>query len=160
MIETSNAPQIEAGAKLQMVKVTNKNDFILCDRFDGMPYTFAPNEALSIPPAAANHFFGWPGEPELMKLHTCRRFGWNRPEHIGADKTKPAGDKLADLYWSNLVIETVSFCVVPEADPSLPELGAEDEPMTEGQRPPPPMPMETLTHAGKRRRGRPRKIVA
>jgi hypothetical protein len=164
MIEHANPPTIEAGAKLQMVKVTNKNDFVMRDRFDGSPYTFLPNQPESIPPQAAAHFFGWPGEPELMKAHTCRRFGWNRPEHIGADKTKPESQMLADTYWSNIVIEVVTFSVVPDdANSPLPDIGSEDEPMTEGAAAPMPLAAssESLTRVGgPRRRGRPRKVVA
>jgi hypothetical protein len=163
MIEYSSPPPIEVGAKLQMVKVLNKNDFVMRDRFDGSPYTFQSNVPEAIPPQAAAHFFGWPGEPELMKAHTCRRFGWNRPEHIGADKTKPAGELLADLYWSNIVIETVTFSVVAD-DPNspLPDIGDEDGSMTEGAAAPAPMAAssESLTHVGKKRRGRPRRVTA
>lgn len=157
MIEHANPPALEAGAKLQMVKVTNKNDFVMRDRFDGSPYLFESNQPLSIPPQAAAHFFGWPGEPELMKMHTCKRFGWNRPEHIGADKTKPTSEPLADLYWSNIVIETVTFSVVADDDPTKPELGIEDETMTEGAAAPVPVAVssESLTRVGgKKRRAR------
>jgi hypothetical protein len=162
MIEHANPPTIEAGAKLQMVKVTNKNDFVMRDRFDGSPYTFVPHRPESIPPQAAAHFFGWPGDPEVMKAYTTKRFGWNRPEHIGADKTKPTSEQLADTYWANIVIEVVTFSVVPDdAKATLPDVG-EDEPMTEGAAAPVPLAAssESLTRAGgPRRRGRPRKVV-
>jgi hypothetical protein len=164
MIDLPVAPAIEAGAKLQMVKVTNRNDFAMHDRFDGVPYHFKTGEPLSIPPQAATHFFGWPAELDVMKAHTCRRFGWNRPEHIGADRAKepaPGERTLADLYWSNIAIEAVNYCVVQEADAALPDIGHEDEPMTEGNVLPRPTPSaDTLTHVGqKRRRGRPRKVA-
>jgi hypothetical protein len=173
MVDLPVTPAIEAGAKLQMVKVTNRNSFAMRDRFDGVPYDFKIGEPLSIPPQAAAHFFGWPGEADIMKAHTCKRFGWNRPEHIGATKGVAPGEQtLADLYWSNIAIETVNFCVVQEGDASspMPDMGHEDDPMTDGNVIPrldPTVPRvpraepnpETLTHVGQKRRpGRPRKV--
>ena len=47
------------------VQVINRNEFTIADMFDGIPFTFAPNKALTIPPDAANHIFGW--SPEATK---------------------------------------------------------------------------------------------
>lgn len=66
------------------VKVVNRNDFPICDRFDGVPYTFEQNHPVSVPIDAANHIFGWfPGvDPEIVKRHCQKRFGWNTPEMV------------------------------------------------------------------------------
>lgn len=108
--------EISEGQGLHFVKVTNKNGFPLpLDYFDGVPYKFPPNEPQSIPADAAGHFFGYPGEPELMKQHTCRRYGWNTPEMIltGAD-----GVSQADRFFSKLEFKAVIYELVEKADPS------------------------------------------
>lgn len=141
--------------KMQMVKVTNCNSFTIKDMYDGVPYIFRPNEPLSIPPYAATHFFGWPGDEDDMKRRTTMRFGWNNPEHIGADKSKPLdemfrnGMNLADYFFSKIKIETINYAMVEEtADQPLPDvLVGESDPEVS-------MPMlesSTKTSVGKRK---------
>lgn len=141
--------------KLSMVRVTNRNAFTMRDRFDGNLYTFRPNKPQVIPPMAAMHFFAWPGDPELMKAHTTKRFGWNSPAYVGIDKKHIVdmfedGEKLGDVYWRNLIIEEVRYNVVPE-DMSLPE--KEVEP-AQALAPASAMPDDELTHSGTGRKGR------
>ena len=57
----------------QMIFVTNKNDFVHTDKFDGTEYTFAPNAKLAIPVDAARHMFGFGLED---KTETLVRLGW------------------------------------------------------------------------------------
>ena len=108
---------------MQMVEVTNLNTFPLFDRFDGVPYAFKPNVPISIPPQAARHFFGWPGEADVMKLWTCRRFGWNTPGYINPDPNRPHDTRsLADVYFQNLEIKTIEYEMVrKESSVPMPE---------------------------------------
>lgn len=66
------------------VRITNRNDFNIVDRFDGVPFTFESNKAETVPPDAANHIFGWAFEatPDEMLLYCQKRHGWNTPEVI------------------------------------------------------------------------------
>jgi hypothetical protein len=98
---------------MMMVEVVNRNGFVLRDMFDGVPYTFRPNEQLSIPPQVAHHIFGWPGDGETMRLHTCRRFGWNTPEHLERDRNRPHDMRsVADIYFENIDVKTVEYDMV------------------------------------------------
>jgi hypothetical protein len=53
--------------------VTNKNDFIHADRYDGKDFTFIPGEKVYISKPAATHMFGWnmPDKSEVLV-----RLGW------------------------------------------------------------------------------------
>jgi hypothetical protein len=75
------------------IKVTNKNDFPIEDRFDGIPYLIPAMGDCKIPYEAACHIFGvrFKAEPghnlpadfrEQMFRHVQRRWGWNRKEVI------------------------------------------------------------------------------
>lgn len=141
--------------KLSMVRVTNRNAFTMRDRFDGNLYTFRPNKPEIIPPLAATHMFGWPGEDAVMKLHTTRRFGWNTPKYVGMDKNRVPDifdndETLGDVYWRNLRIEEIGYKVVPE-DPNLPE--KEEAPPAAGEAVR-AAPGDDLTHAGVGRKAR------
>lgn len=73
------------------VRVLNRNDFVITDRYDGVPYSFAPGKETKLAMDAAAHIFGWPVNPdESVRLvvgdggavqpdlaHVCRRWGWN-----------------------------------------------------------------------------------
>ena len=73
------------------VRVLNENAFPITDRFDGVPFTFAPEKAVNVPLEIAAHFFGWRvdgdgsvnaevGPDSAMHAdlaHVCRRWGWN-----------------------------------------------------------------------------------
>jgi hypothetical protein len=111
---------------MMMVEVVNRNGFTIRDMFDGVPYTFRPNQPLSIPPQVANHLFGWPGEGEQMRLHTCRRLGWNTAEHMERDKNRPHDLRsVADIYFENIDIKTVEYDMVKR------ERSSSDVPMPE-----------------------------
>ncbi len=68
--------------QIMNVKVVNRNDFVIADRFDGVPYVFHTNQPLSVPIDAANHIFGWyPGvDPAIVRRHVQKRMGWNTPD--------------------------------------------------------------------------------
>lgn len=70
--------------QIMNVKIVNRNDFEIADRFDGVPYVFAPNHPVSVPIDAANHIFGYfPGvEKEIVRRHCQKRFGWNTPSMV------------------------------------------------------------------------------
>lgn len=55
------------------VFVTNTNDFLHTDRFDGEEYSFPPNEAVMIPIDAAEHMLAY-GLAE--KTDVLVRLGW------------------------------------------------------------------------------------
>lgn len=92
------------------LRVTNRNDFILSDRYNGVPYVFEPKKPLKIPFEAAQHIFGWqPDAPPIeVEKHTCRRQGWNTPAHM----TSGTGRR----YFKNLVFETVQHRLVEVVD--------------------------------------------
>jgi hypothetical protein len=103
----------EPPRQMMMVEVVNRNGFTLRDMYDGVPYIFRPNEALSIPPQVANHIFGWPGEGYAMRLHTCRRFGWNTPSHMERDANRPHDLRtVADIYFENIDVKTIEYDLV------------------------------------------------
>jgi hypothetical protein len=89
------------------VKVINRNDFVITDRFDGVPYTFHKDSHLAIPADAAHHIFGWHPEvdPAEMKRHTQKRFGWNTPAMDA--------DGRADRFYSLLEIKPILYRMVP-----------------------------------------------
>lgn len=102
---------------VQNVRVTNANDFVIEDRFDGVPYRFEPKKPLSIPLDAAFHIFGWfPGaKPEEVARHIQKRLGWNTPEMVHSS---------AHLrYYQNIKIEPIVYRLV-----EVEETDFEDEP--------------------------------
>lgn len=99
------------------VRVVNNNDFTIADRFDGVPFTFPPGRAETIPPDAANHIFGWRqiGEDETpekvaadMLLYCQKRHGWNTVEVVRAgNHTK---------WFGKLEFKPVRFRMVEVSD--------------------------------------------
>ena len=103
------------GQGLHFVKVTNRNGFALpADFFDGVRFTFPPNEPQSIPADAAAHFFGYPGDVEDMFDHTTKRYGWNLPQHIVKG---PDGQSDAEKFFSKLEFKPVVYELVEKNDP-------------------------------------------
>jgi hypothetical protein len=119
MPELSQPP--EPAKQMSMVEVVNRNGFTIRDMYDGVPYVFRPNQMLSIPPNVANHIFGWPAEGDVMRLHTCRRFGWNTPAHMEVDKNRPHDNRtVADIYFANIEIRTVEYDFVKREPTGVP----------------------------------------
>ena len=114
MIDAPGPDQAQAGVGLHFVKVINRNGFALpVDYFDGVPYKFPAGEPQSIPADAAAHFFGYPAPRDQMKLHTCRRYGWNTPEMITPG---PDGTTQADRYFDKLELKPVIYELVEKKD--------------------------------------------
>lgn len=88
------------------VKVINRNDFPITDRFDGVPYVFPPNTPVSIPIDAAHHIFGWHQGVDMMLVqrHVQKRLGWNTP-----DMEK---DGRASRFFENLEIAPILYRMV------------------------------------------------
>jgi len=101
---------------IQSVRVTNTNDFKIVDRFDGVPYEFEPGKGLAIPLDAAYHIFGWShgATDEQVFAHTQRRFGWNTPAMIDANRDR--------RFFSKLKIEPVVYRMVEVKPDDQPEL--------------------------------------
>jgi hypothetical protein len=101
--------QFEQAPPLHFVEVTNRNGFPISDRHDGVPYVFKPGEPLRIPADAATHFFGYPAEVDVMQAHTCKRWGWNTPDHLKQDGE---GRNQADRYFGKIKIVAIKGRVV------------------------------------------------
>jgi hypothetical protein len=100
--------------QLQRVRVVNRNDFAIKDRFDGVPYVFKPNEEVDLPLDVANHILGWPGDEEDRWRHMAKRWGWNLPDHI----TKQwKGRPLWEHYCANVEITVQNYELRRVTDP-------------------------------------------
>jgi hypothetical protein len=110
--------------QIHRLRVINKNDFVIRDRYDGVPYTFTPDEYVDLPLEAARHIIGYPAERDVMNLHMAKRWGWNRPEHVVVDpKTrKMKFQELAD----NIHVNVETFEIRRVGDPNAP--GRLDDP--------------------------------
>ena len=92
------------------LKLTNKNDFIIVDRYDGVPFTFEPKKPIIIPADAAAHIFGWSPEASMedVERHTCRRLGWNTPDHMK--------NSTGRRFFKNLQFDKVAYRMVEVTD--------------------------------------------
>ena len=100
------------------LRVYNLNSFELRDRFDGTEYILPAAGQLDYPIDAAFHIFGWHEgvEPQVMKRHCQKRFGWNTPSMVK--------DGAADVYWEQLKFRPIQYRLVPEeveGEPSPPD---------------------------------------
>lgn len=88
------------------LKVTNKNEFTISDRFDGVPFEFEPNKPLVIPGDAALHMLGWQPDCDMrmVELHVQRRWGWNTAEMVK--------DGTARKYFLNIELRPVTYRMV------------------------------------------------
>jgi hypothetical protein len=100
------------------LRVTNNNDFEINDRYDGVPYSFEAGKALTVPPEAALHIFGWqPGaDPRLIEIHVTKRWGWNTPAFMENGNAKKF---FAKLDFKPVTFKTVEM-VSGEDDDELP----------------------------------------
>lgn len=69
------------------LRVTNRNNFTLKDRYDGVDYFFKPNESVVIEEEAARHIFGYGATDKIPFLV---RQGWC----ASSDKTDEGMNKL------------------------------------------------------------------
>jgi hypothetical protein len=114
-----------------MVIVTNRNGFVIRDRFDGVPFTFKPNEPVTIPPDVASHFFGWPAERDVRNVHIAKRRGWNTREYMQrADPMDPLSDLLYERYADNIRITQKEYVLVAREDMRPADDAADNEVLT------------------------------
>jgi hypothetical protein len=108
-----------------MVRVINRNEFVIEDMFDGVPYTFPPGTTVTVDPPTAQHIFGYPGDPDYMHLYMSKRWGWNDPKiHHERDRSNLP---LWKRWCQKVEIKPITFDLVErDADPNAPipaELG-------------------------------------
>jgi hypothetical protein len=122
-----------------LIRVTNTNPFPVTDMFDGVPYVFSPNTPISIPVAAAQHFFAWPSDdPKLVGLWVSKRLGWNTK----ADIEVQADGRPRWQHWvEKILVQSVEFDLVPR-DPSTPIMA--DDGVIDAEPPIPAMPDEGI----------------
>ena len=118
--------------QIHRLRVINRNDFAIRDRYDGVPYIFTPDEYVDLPLDAAQHILGYPADRDVMELHMAKRWGWNRPEHVVIDPiTKRT--KFQELAGNiHITVETFEIRRVVEPgsrldDPPMPMDLTEDE---------------------------------
>ena len=156
--------------RIERVRVLNRNPFQISDMHDGVPYEFPPGQTVIIPPEAAAHIFGWPGEERDMHHHMARRFGWNQPQHYTMPKDAQAAAALGVPYpcsllpWQMLVrgitiaVEHYEMRRVHAPGAPIPAEEAAEAPDMMGLNIDPPAPRRTIV--GRRRGpGKPRKRV-
>lgn len=115
MIDIVGEQEVNTAAPAHvMIKVTNRNPFVLRDRFNGVPVEFPPGKTVTVSPIEANHFFGYPGTPEEMAVHMAKRFGWNTIEHVQKDGDAWDSPKLYERYAWNVKLESEEFVLVPK----------------------------------------------
>jgi len=115
------------------LKVTNKNDFTIHDRFDGVPYDFEPGKPLVIPADAAQHILGWlPGiETEAVRKYVEKRWGWNTPEMQANGNAKK--------FFANLEFAPVRYRLIEVVESEeVADPPAEAPPLAENERGPKP----------------------
>lgn len=116
-----------AADEIQRIRVVNRNDFAIHDRFDGVPVVFEPNKQVDLSPEVAEHIFRYPGDTEDMYRHMARRWGWNLPKHIAEDEH---GVSLWVRQCRNIEISVSRFELRPIGDPKAPipaDDGGKDE---------------------------------
>ena len=98
-----------------MISVTNRNPFLIRDRFDGVPVDFPPGQKINITKDQALHFFGFPGTPDEMAVHMAKRFGWNTADYVLRERgTNPYEPMLFQKYAALVQIEVVEMELVPK----------------------------------------------
>jgi hypothetical protein len=106
------------------IRVINRNNRIIKDRYDGVPFTFKPNDPVAVTQAQAHHFFGWPGDLDYRTIHMAKRFGWNTTEFVLRDPTAGPGAKsLLETLAENVILETEEMVLVPKDKAKLADDG-------------------------------------
>ena len=140
---------------IDRVRVFNGNPFQINDRFDGVPYEFPPGKITIIPPEAAQHIFGFPGEEAVMAAHMARRFGWNRQEHYKLEEDgKEVWRHMTSLV--KVAIERYEVRRIHQPNMAIPAEEADDAPDMLGLNIDPPAPRRGVV--GRRRAPRKRQL--
>lgn len=103
-----------------MLRVTNRNNFTLKDRFDGVDYVFKPNDPVVIEEDAARHFFGY---GMIDKVPALVRQGWC----MSSDKTDDAFKKLNNFKFETGSVEFVETKMELETEEEIEEPKEEKE---------------------------------
>jgi hypothetical protein len=119
MIElgTGQDPTSEGPPTYLMIRVTNNNQFVIRDRYDGVLFEFKPGVPVNINGYQAQHFFGFPGDADEMAVHMAKRFGWSSLEHIarGEGNRNPDAPMLFQTFAANIRLEAIEMELVPKA---------------------------------------------
>ena len=99
---------VEHEPQILQLRVYNFNTFDITDKFDGTTFTVPAAGYIDVPVDAAFHIFGWHKDvdPEAMKRHCQKRFGWNTPAMMESNR--------ADMFWSQLRFKPIAYRMVPE----------------------------------------------
>jgi hypothetical protein len=133
---------------VQMVAITNHNDFLIRDMFNGIPVNFPIGVPVDVSPEIALHCFGWPGELHDRALHMAKRYGWS-----GRDYLKPEGlgdgPPRYEVLASKIEIRPIYYDLVRRNpnDPIPLDTGDEAD-----DRPDPRAEADTSTKVGKHKR--------
>ena len=101
-----------------MIFVTNRNEFMHSDRYDGTEYLFPPHQAVPISEEAAAHMFGF-GAPD--KGPVLARLGWSF--HYDESKKTFVNDEAGPVKLAKFVFTKGEF-VPRDVDTSpIPEAG-------------------------------------
>lgn len=105
----NDQPMVDLEPQVMKVKVINRNEWTIEDMFDGVPYAFPSNLAISIPIDAAFHIFGWHPDVDrkAMRAYCQKRFGWNTPAMQQGGK--------GDLFFDRLSIEPIYYRMIEVA---------------------------------------------
>jgi hypothetical protein len=115
------------------IKVINRNSRAIRDRYDGVPFTFKPNEPVVVTQAQANHFFGWPGDLEQRTHYMAKRHGWNTTEYVLRDPAAgPDAKSLLETLAGNIILETEEMVLVPKDKAKLADDGLDIDTMPTG----------------------------
>lgn len=117
---------------IHKLRVINRNDFTIRDRYDGVPYVFEPNVSVDLSLEAARHIIGYPAERDVMNLHMAKRWGWNRPEHVVIDPLTRMMKFQEYATNVHIKVETFEIRRVVDSD-ALPRLDDLPEGLTEDQ---------------------------
>lgn len=93
---------------MRSVFVTNQNDFLHRDRFDGEDFVFPPNQQVVIAYDAAVHMFGY---LQADKSETLVRLGWAMkydPQTKNFEEDKEGVRKLANFVFEEAVMVSKS----------------------------------------------------
>lgn len=117
----------QAGDEIVQVKITNKNDFPIKDRFDNVEYVFLPDKPVRVPLPVAAHCFGYrlwfkddgeaaekghenaaDGNWKAMLKYCSVRHGWN--------DVKKQSEGLDEKYFEKIEIVNVTLHLVEDVE--------------------------------------------
>lgn len=108
-----------------MIFVTNHNDFVHTDRYDGTDYVFAPGKAVLLSEEAAKLLFGF-GTPD--KGAALVRLGWSmriNPDSGKPEEARDGVEKLRKFVFTEA--QTVAADTLDDVPPPPPP-ETDDEP--------------------------------